>query len=277
MTKDFKRNVVKSFLYQFVSLPYANIGEASAVYATTYFVRNVIGGPPAPRPSESIGDLPTFQTSQSLIGLLGILAAALAASGVTAQINSPVTAVAPGPNGVAVTVNGETINANYVVMACDPGASATLLATGGTANQDLIALLQGLGTQYLDLTVVMQQQPTTGQPGPCWMPGQTNYWEAVNTLVDTRPHHQSVAFSAWFGPLRPPYDGNQLIPVFKSWGRRTSTPRRAPRTSSHTSTTCCCPPSRSCKTGTRSSPTRGRTGSSSRAAGPTGSTVRKPR
>src|SRR5713101_7160158 len=67
MTKDFKRNVVKSFLYQFVSLPYANIGEASAVYATTYFVRNVIGGPPAPRPSESIGDLPTFQTSQSLI------------------------------------------------------------------------------------------------------------------------------------------------------------------------------------------------------------------
>ncbi len=108
MTKDFKRNVVKSFLYQFVSLPYANIGEASAVYATTYFVRNVIGGPPAPRPSESIGDLPTFQTSQSLIGLLGILAAALAASGVTAQINSSVTAVAPGPDGVAVSTPSST-------------------------------------------------------------------------------------------------------------------------------------------------------------------------
>ncbi len=113
-------------------------------------------------------------------------------------------------------------------MACDPGASATLLATGGTANQSLITLLQGLGTQYLDLTVVMQQQPTTGQPGPCWMPGQTNYWEAVNTLVDTRPHHQSVAFSAWFGPLRPPYDGNQLIPVFKSWGAPNLDPASCP-------------------------------------------------
>lgn len=107
MTEDFKQNVVKNFLYQFVSLPYASIGQASALYAITYFVRNVIGGlPPAAGAAQSIGDYPTFQTSQSLIGLLGILEATLTASGVTAQTSSPVTSVAAGPSGVTVTVNG---------------------------------------------------------------------------------------------------------------------------------------------------------------------------
>jgi hypothetical protein len=48
------------------------------------------------------------------------------------------------------------------------------------------------------------------------MPGEQCYWEAVSTVVDTP--QQAVAFNAWFGPLRPPYDTNQLIPVFKSWG-----------------------------------------------------------
>ncbi|HJQ34847.1 MAG TPA: FAD-dependent oxidoreductase [Pyrinomonadaceae bacterium] len=224
ITEDFKQNVIKNFLYQFVSLPYASIGEASAVYATTYFVRNVFGGPATPQTasdstasSESttasasgIGDIPTFQTNQSLIGLLGVLEKALSASGVSAKANSPVTAVAPGSNGVTVTVNGETINAQYVVMACDPGASATLLAKGGTADQDLITILKGLGDLYLNLGIVMQKD------GSCWMPGDQSYWEAVSTLVDTP--QQAVSFNAWFGPLRPPYDTNQLIPVFKSWG-----------------------------------------------------------
>ncbi|HMH50258.1 MAG TPA: FAD-dependent oxidoreductase [Candidatus Acidoferrum sp.] len=210
LSSDFKQNVIKNFLYQFVSLPYASIGQASALYAVTYFVRTVVGASAAAVAAQSIGGLPLFQTSQSLIGLLGILEAALTASGVSAQTSSAVTSVAPGPGGVAVTVNGETINAQHVVMACDPGASATLLASGGTASADLITLLKGLGSQYLDLTVVMQQN------GQCWMPGQQDYWEAVSTLVDTPK--QSVAFNAWFGPLRPPYSGTQLIPVFKSWG-----------------------------------------------------------
>lgn len=207
ISDDFKQNVIKNFLYQFVSLPYASIGQASAVYATTYFVRNVLGG----SPTATLGaDIPTFQTNQSLVGLSGILDQALKASGVSAQTSSPVTAVAPGANGTAVTVNGETINAKYVVMACDPGASATLLANGGTAEQGLMTLLQGLADQYLNLTIVMQKD------GECWMPGEQGYWEAVSTVVDTP--QQAVAFNAWFGPLRPPYDTNQLIPVFKSWG-----------------------------------------------------------
>ncbi|HEX8145241.1 MAG TPA: FAD-dependent oxidoreductase [Pyrinomonadaceae bacterium] len=208
ISDDFKQNVIKNFLYQFVSLPYANIGQASAVYATTYFVRNVLGGSPAAATLDF--DIPTFQTNQSLIGLSGILEQALKVSAVSAETSSPVAAVAPGDNGIAVTVNGETINAKYVVMACDPGASATLLANGGTAEQDLIAILQGLADQYLNLTIVMQKD------GACWMPGEQSYCEAVSTLVDTP--QQEVAFNAWFGPLRPPYDTNQLIPVFKSWG-----------------------------------------------------------
>lgn len=206
LSDDFKQNVIKNFLYQFVSLPYASIGEASAVYATTYFVRNVLGGPPT---ATLDANIPTFQTNQSLIGLLGILEQALTVSGVSAQTSSPVTAVAPCANGVDVTVNGSTINAQYVVMACDPGAAATILANGGTAQQDLIKLLQGLANQYLNLSIIMQKD------GACWMPGDKNYWEAVSTIVDTS--QQSVVFNAWFGPLRPTYNGTQLIPVFKSW------------------------------------------------------------
>src|SRR5215831_881490 len=201
---DFKQNVIQNFLYQFVSLPLQRIGEASAVYATTYFVRNVFGGPP----TAALGDIPTFQTYQSLIGLDGILQQALAASGITAQTSSPVTAVAPGPDGVAVTVNGATLRAQYVVMACDPNTSARLLTQGGTADQALIDLLQGL--EYLPLSIILQQN------GACWMPSAQSYWEPVNTVVDTP--QQTVAFNAWFGPLRPPYNTNQLIPVFKSWG-----------------------------------------------------------
>ncbi|HLK67028.1 MAG TPA: FAD-dependent oxidoreductase [Bryobacteraceae bacterium] len=208
LTDDFKQNVIKNFLYQFVSLPYGSIGTASAVYATTYFVRNVLGGSTA---AALDLDFPTFETNQSLVGLSGVLRQTLKASGVLAQTNSPVTAVAPADQGVAVTVNGRTIHAQHVVMACDPGASATLLANGGTADPNLIGLLKGLGNQYLNLSIIMQRD------GSCWMPSDQNYWEPVITMVNSSDSH-SVAFSAWFGPLRPPYGDNQLIPVFKSWG-----------------------------------------------------------
>ena len=48
----------------------------------------------------------------------------------------------------------------------------------------------------------------------CWMPGDEDYWEPVNTVVDG----DDVAFSCWFGPLRPTYGSGKRIPVFKSWG-----------------------------------------------------------
>ncbi len=213
---EFKQNVIRNFLYQFTSLPYARLGEASAVYATTYFVRTALGN----LKSLSLGvNPPVFQTSQSLIGLSGILEGALKASGVAAQTGSPVTAVAPGEGGIAVTVNGSSLHARYVVMACDPGTCADLLGNGGTARQDLIDLLRKLAEQYLDLPIVMQKDAAR------WMPGERSYWEAVNTLVDTP--QRSLAFTAWFGPLRPPYDGLQPIPVFKSWGSPDLAPRDA--------------------------------------------------
>ena len=207
LSKDFKQNVIKNFLYQFVSLPYLRLGEASAVYATTYFVRTVLGSLATIKLGTNI---PTFQTRQSLIGLLAILEHALKASGVPAQNNSPVTAVAPGADGVEVTVNGKTIHAQHVVMACNPGASATILRNGGSTKLELIELLQGLADQYLNLSIIMQKD------GSHWMPGDHGYWEAVSTLVDTPLH--SVSFNVWLGPLRSPYNGAQLIPVFKSWG-----------------------------------------------------------
>ena len=214
---DFRQNVVKNFLYQFVSLPYGKIGTASALYAVTYFLRSI---------TVSLTGA-TFQINQSLSGLLGILVAALAASGVTAETNNPVTSVAPGSGGVTVVAKDGTITADHVVMACDPGSSATLLANGKTANPDLVTLLRSLGNEYLSLKVVMQKD------GQCWMPGDPKYWEAVSTLVDTQ--QKSVAFSAWFGPLRPPYDGNKSIPVFKSWGSPDLDPAQCgPQFFSHT-------------------------------------------
>ena len=196
--------VIETFLYQFVSLPMGQIGQSSALYATTYFVRNIFGTLPA----VAGDDTPTFSTYQNERGLLSVLQAALNASDVSAQTRSPVTAVAPGRGTVAVTVGGTTIDARYVVLACNPNTSATLLAAGGTASQDLVQLLGQF--PYMELPVVLQQT------GSCWMPSDQTYWEPVNTVVNTPD--QTITFNAWLGALRPPYGDGQQIPVFKSWG-----------------------------------------------------------
>ena len=94
------------------------------------------------------------------------------------------------------------------ILACDPNTSAALLAAGGTASPELVKLLQQF--PYLELPAVLQQN------GSCWMPGDQTYWEPVNTVVNTPD--QTIAFNAWLGALRPSYGGDQLIPVFKSWG-----------------------------------------------------------
>ena len=52
-------------------------------------------------------------------------------------------------------MGGTTIDARYVVLACNPNTSATLLAAGGTASEDLVQLLQQF--PYLELPVVLQQ------------------------------------------------------------------------------------------------------------------------
>lgn len=207
---DFKEKVVKPFMYQFVSLPLPRIGEASALYAVTYFVRNVFGEPGVGTPEEEtpkLPGLPTFQTYQSMIGLDGILKKVLAAVDVKAELSTPVLGVARQPDGThKVTLPTGTIDADHVIFACDPHKAAQILKTGGTAIPQLIATLEGM--EYAELPISMQKD------GASWMPGDTNYWEPVSTVVDG----DDVTFTAWFGPLRSTYDDGKTIPVFKSWG-----------------------------------------------------------
>ncbi|MCA1704605.1 MAG: FAD-dependent oxidoreductase [Actinobacteria bacterium] len=137
LTASFIQDVITPFLYLFVTMPLERMGEASALYAISYFVRNIRGG--APPASGAAAGTPTFQTFQNLTGLHNILTQALTASGCTATTNARVTAVAPSSDGVTVSVNGTTVTADHVVMACDPNTSARLLQAGGTADQQLIA------------------------------------------------------------------------------------------------------------------------------------------
>ncbi len=206
---DFKQNVVRPFLYQFCSLPLARMGEASALYAVTYFVRNVFGEPkvvePDPKAPELPG-LPVFETYQSLIGLDGILDRVLAAAQVQPVLSSPVNSVARVGDRVFVHTAGGPIACDHVVLTCDPNTASAILAAGGTASQELVDTLAQM--EYVSLPISIQQG------GACWMPDDKEYWEPVNTIVDG----DSVAFSCWFGALRPTYGDDERIPVFKSWG-----------------------------------------------------------
>ncbi|NUO48644.1 MAG: NAD(P)-binding protein, partial [Polyangiaceae bacterium] len=58
LSDDFKEKVIKPFMYQFVSLPLNRIGEASALYAITYFIRNLLGEPGVPEPDVDPPKLP---------------------------------------------------------------------------------------------------------------------------------------------------------------------------------------------------------------------------
>jgi predicted NAD/FAD-binding protein len=206
---EFKQNVIIPFLYQFCSLPLARMGEASAMYAVTYFVRNVFGEPKVGEPDPNTKDLPglpVFETYQSLIGLDGILDRVLAAACVVPQLNTPVTSVAKIGDRIFVYTAGGPIACDHVVLTCDPNTSAAILAAGGTSPQELVDTLAQL--EYVPLPISIQQG------GACWMPDDPEYWEPVNTIVDG----ESVTFSCWFGALRPTYGLDQRIPVFKSWG-----------------------------------------------------------
>lgn len=216
---NFREKVIKPFMYQFVSLPLDRIGEASAVYAITYFVRNVTGQPDDEEPHPSLpmsGGIPLFRTYQSLIGLDGIIERALNGVDVSATLNTGVDAVAKLSSGrLQLRLStGDTRVVDHVVLACDPNTSARILEAGGTSSPGLVEQLAEL--EYMPLDLSIQRE------GSCFMPSEVRYWEPVNTLVDG----DAVRFSAWFGPLRPEYFAGPAggsghwadIPVYKSWG-----------------------------------------------------------
>ena len=217
LSNEFKDEVVRTLLYQFVTLPADRIGEASARYAITYFVRNVFGEPgvgaerreadPAGPDIDDAPGTPTFEVLQSRIGLDGILQRALMAAGVTPHLNESALAVSQNPDGtLRVTTTAGTIDADHVVFAIDPPSAAAVLAAGGfPAAPALIAALNAC--EYDELKISLQHG------SPCWMPADSRYWEAVNTVVDAA----AFRFSVWFGPLRDPLAGGAPIPVFKSW------------------------------------------------------------
>jgi predicted NAD/FAD-binding protein len=209
LSNEFKDAVVRNFMYQFVTLGPDEIGSASARYATTYFARNAFGEPKVSEPDPHAPDLPgvpTFETYQSLIGLDGILKAALAAVDVTPVLNSPVASVKRlDGGGVEVATPNGTISADHVVLACDPQTSADILEAGG-GPAHLVKTLRKM--KYVPLPISMQQGK------PCQMPTDTDLWEPVNTIVDG----ENIMFTAWFGPLRRKDTDGEAIHVFKSWG-----------------------------------------------------------
>lgn len=207
---DFKNQVLRPFMYQFVSLPMARIGQASALYAVTYFVRNVFGEAnvsdvdvdPANLPG-----MPTFKTYQSMIGLDGIHRKVLQKAGVTAELNVPVKAVyRDGQSAIVKTATG-LIACDHVVMACDPHAAAKILKAGGTTEKALTDTLNAI--EYVKLPISMQDN------GGCFMPSNETYWEPSTTVVDGN----AVRFNVWFGRLRMPYGiPPKPIKVIKTWG-----------------------------------------------------------
>jgi predicted NAD/FAD-binding protein len=217
----FKDRVLRPFLYQFLTLPLDRIGEGSALYAITYFVRNVFGEARTDAPDPDAGRLagfPTFSTYQSRIGLDGVLQRALDAAGVTPRVNELAAAIRKTPSGqLEITTSSDTLLADHVVIATDPQIAAAMLNAGAFPAPDLIDSLQQC--EYSDLAISIQQG------GSCWMPGDQRYAEAVNTIVDG----DRLTFSVWFGPLRDADASGQRIPVFKSW----ATPELDPAACSH--------------------------------------------
>jgi hypothetical protein len=220
LDNEFKDEVLRAFLYQFVTLPPDRVDEGSALYAITYFVRSVFGEATVDDADPDLRDprgAETFEVYQSLIGLDGVLVRALEVAGVKPRLSEPVTAVAKSGTKLKVCTTKEHIVADHVVFATDPNVAAKLLDEGDLSVAPLVASLRKL--EYVDLPISMQKD------GSCWMPGDERYWEAVNTIVDG----EKLRFTAWFGPLRRAYKVGKQIPVFKSWG----TPSIAPDTCEH--------------------------------------------
>lgn len=206
LSADFKKNVLTPFMYQFTSLPLSRMGDASALYTLSYFVRNATGWPGFSPVSPDTGD--TFTIYQSTIGLDGFLAI-IAGKLQSTKIytGTPVTQVSlDSASGLpTVTANGFTTQYDAVIIASDPQTAATLLA-GGTAQPNAVPLLKQV--EYHPLHIMVDSNTSL-------MPSDPASWQAANTIVSESS--QGVVFAAYFGALRP-LDNGKPIQVFKRWG-----------------------------------------------------------
>ncbi len=217
LTKDFKNNVVRNFLYSFLYLPKEQMEKTSAVYATTYFVRALVGtgkddsGQAFAAPAMTTR-IPLIKVTNSSIGLKGILDKALHSSGANVHVSSPVSAVQPQKSGVDLVVNGKTVHADYAVLALNPFVAKTLLKDSKILPSALKKLIADLGAYYDNggLKIFIQTQKA------CWMPTDKNYREFFNVVADTPKN--TMRLSLDFGPVNPPYEGKKPIPAFKTLG-----------------------------------------------------------
>ena len=189
-------------------MPYDQIGKASALFAITYFIQNAFG--PKAKSDDAIKfSTAVFNVSQSEIGLLGILEKVMEKSKAEKHTDLKAIRVVPEQEGASLHFSDKTTKlVKQVVLAGSPASSAELLKDSAV-DPELITLLNDLASQYTEITIKLQKDT------PCWMPDDTTRWSAANTLVNASA--KKLTFSAWMGPLRSPYDNDQLIPVFKSW------------------------------------------------------------
>ncbi|UYM17626.1 FAD-dependent oxidoreductase [Endozoicomonas euniceicola] len=209
VSTDFKKNVLKNLFSQFVLMPYDQIGKASALFAITYFIQNAFG--PKAKSKDAIKfSTAVFNVNQSEIGLLGILEKVLEKSKAEKHTDLQAIRVAPEQEGIKLHFADKTTKlVKQVVLAGSPASSAELLKDS-VVDPELKTLLKDLASQYTEITITLQKDT------PCWMPHDPTQWSAANTLVNESA--KKLTFSGWMGSLSPPYDKDQLIPVFKSWG-----------------------------------------------------------
>ena len=194
LDEGFKREIVRPFLYQFLSIPLPSLGSASAKYAITYFVRALTGDdvPGVPRTEHA---WTSFETYQSRTGLASVLEHVLEAADVRPRLRAPVDAVEPaGAGGSRITVEGESIHVDHVVLATDPHTSARILRGG--AAPELIDTLTAL--PFAKLPIRVADTPAHH------MPPDRASWQPFNMLIDGN----AITLTVWFRPRE----------AFKSWG-----------------------------------------------------------
>lgn len=206
--QSFREEVVRPFNYQFVSLPLARMGEASARYTLSYFLRKVAG--PLRRADRVVNieqDSPrapafaTMETLQHLGGLEAVLHSALARADAHRHLGEPVMNLEEtSARTTRVRTAVGALDVDHVVLACEPPAAYRILRGSGHPALNALA-----GLEYMSLPIAITRGTNPLMPPP-------PYRQPINTTIDG----EKLAFTVWFDPMRPLR--KKPLAVFKSWG-----------------------------------------------------------